>query len=139
RVRDAEHGVKIAKALFAGKFADRVKAEEGIVSIKPFEDIKVKTKTGKKVSIPAKIDTGAFRTSIDKTLAEDLGLLEQENVLWHKGVRSSFGKYKRPVVAFTFWLKGRKIKTSAGVSDRSRLRKPVIIGRNDLVGFTVNP
>jgi alpha-L-glutamate ligase-like protein len=138
-VRDAEHGVKIAKSLFAANFADRVKAEEGIRTIETFEEVKVRAKSGKKVAVPAKIDTGAWRTSIDKTLASDLGLLDADNVLWHKNVRSSLGKEERPIVNLTFWLKGKKIKTAAGVSDRSRLRKPVIVGRKDLVGFLVNP
>ncbi|KKT66058.1 MAG: Alpha-L-glutamate ligase family protein, partial [Candidatus Woesebacteria bacterium GW2011_GWA2_44_33] len=38
-VRDAEHGVKIAKALFAERFADRVKAEEGIKTISVWENV----------------------------------------------------------------------------------------------------
>lgn len=139
RVKDAEHGVKIAKALFASSFADRVRAEEGIKTVDVFEEVKIKGKDGKKLTVPAKIDTGAWRTSIDKTLAEDLGLLEEKNVLWEKAVRSSIGREKRPVINITFWLKGKKIKTTAGVADRSRLRKPLIIGRGDLVGFLVNP
>jgi hypothetical protein len=39
----------------------------------------------------------------------------------------------------TFWIKGKKIKTSAGVADRSKLKKPLIVGRRDLAGFLVNP
>ncbi|HJX59421.1 hypothetical protein A2V61_02265 [Candidatus Woesebacteria bacterium RBG_19FT_COMBO_47_8] len=138
-VRDAEHGVKIAKALFAADFADRVKAEEGIITIPVMEEIKVKDKRGKKMVIPAKIDTGAFRTSIDKTLAKDLGLLQEESILWERRFRNAIGKEERPIIPFTFWLRGRRIKTTAGVADRSRLRRPVIVGRRDLTGFLVNP
>lgn len=139
KVYDAEHGVKIAKSLFASDFADRVKAEEGIKTIAAFEEIKIKAASGKIITVPAKIDTGAFRTSIDKTLAQNLGLLEQDNVLWYKRVRSALGREKRPMVYLTFWLKGKKIKTAAGVSDRSKLRRPVLVGRKDLVGFVVSP
>jgi hypothetical protein len=138
-VREAEHGVKIAKALFAATFADRVKAEEGIRTIGTFEVVKIEGKNGKKVEVPAKIDTGARRTSIDKTLAKDLGLLESPNILWYKRFRSAFGREERPVVSLTYWLKGKKIKTAAGISDRSKLRKPVIVGRKDLTGFLVSP
>jgi alpha-L-glutamate ligase-like protein len=138
-VKDAEHGVKIAKALFAANFSDRVKAEEGIRTIGTFETIKIKGKNGKKVDVPAKIDTGARRTSIDKTLAKDLGLLDETNILWYKRFRSALGREERPIISFTYWLKGKKIKTTAGISDRSKLRKPVIIGRKDLIGFLVNP
>lgn len=139
RVKDAEHGVKIAKALFASSFADRVMAREGIKTVNVFEEVRIKGKDGKKLTVPAKIDTGAWRSSIDKTLAEDLGLLEEKNILWKKTVWSSIGREKRPVINVTFWLKGKKIKTTAGIADRSKLRKPLIIGRNDLVGFLVNP
>jgi alpha-L-glutamate ligase-like protein len=138
-VKDAEHGVKIAKALFAEKFADKVKAAEGIRTVNVFENVKIKAKNGKKIVIPAKIDTGAWRTSVDRTLAKDLGLLEEDNILWEKRVWSSLGREKRPVINITFWLKGKKFKTAAGVSDRSKLRRPLIIGRQDLVGFLVNP
>jgi alpha-L-glutamate ligase-like protein len=139
KVNDAEHGVKIAKALFASDFADRVKAEEGIKTIGPFEEVKIKGADGRKITVPAKIDTGAFRTSVDRTLAKDLGLLSPDNVLWYKRVRSALGREKRPMVYLTFWLKGKKIMTAAGVSDRSKLRKQVIVGRRDLAGFLVSP
>ena len=76
---------------------------------------------------------------MDRTLAEDLGLLKKKNVLWKKTVQSSLGSEKRPVVTATFWLKGKKIKTTAGVANRSHLRKPIIIGRRDLAGFIVDP
>lgn len=138
-VNDAEHGVKIAKALFAAKFADRVMAEEGIKTLGTFETIKIKGKNGKKVEVPAKIDTGAKRTSVDRTLAKDLGLLDESNILWYKRFRSALGREKRPIVYLTFWLKGKKIKTAAGISDRSKLRKPVIVGTRDLTGFLVSP
>lgn len=139
KVKDAAHGVKIAKALFAPTFADRVKAEKGIRTIGVFENVKIKTKQGKKILVPAKIDTGAWRTSLDRTMAEDLGLLKKRNVLWKKTVWSALGEEKRPVVDVTFWLKGKKIKTAAGVADRSKLKKPIIVGRRDLTGFVVDP
>lgn len=139
RVEDAEHGVKIAKALFAPSFADRVRAEEGVRTISVFEEVKIKGKDGRKLTVPAKIDTGAWRSSIDKTLAGDLGLLEEDNILWQKTVWSSIGKEKRPVINIIFWLKGKKIKTTAGVANRSKLRKLLIVGRCDLAGFLVDP
>ncbi len=139
KVRDADHGVLIAKSIFAGSFADRVRAEEGIRTLNTFEEVKIKGKDGKKLTIPSKIDTGAWRSSMDKTLAQDLGLLEENNVLWQKTVWSSIGRQKRPIINVIFWLKGKKIKTSAGVADRSKLRRPFIIGRRDLAGFLVNP
>lgn len=136
-VRDAEHGVKIAKALFAERFADRVAAEEGIKTIGTRELVKIIGVNGKKIEVSAKVDTGAWRTSIDKTLAEDLGLLEKENVLWSKTFKSTLGTEKRPVVNLKYFLAGRKIATIASVANRANLRRPIIIGRRDLGGFLV--
>jgi len=139
KVRDASHGVKIAKALFMASFADRVKAEEGIKTVKVFETIVVKRADGKKVKIPAKIDTGAWRTSVGEEVARELGLLREENILWKKSVRSAMGSETRPVINLTFWLAGRKIKTPAFVAKRATLKFPIIIGRKNLKGILVDP
>jgi alpha-L-glutamate ligase-like protein len=136
-VRDAEHGVKIAKALFAERFADRVRAEEGIKTIKVWEDVKVIGGDRKKHLVHAKIDTGAWKTSIDKELAQKLGVLNESNVLWTKVYKSSLGKEVRKVVNLTFYLAGTRISTIANVANRSNLRTPLIIGRKDLSGFLV--
>ena len=55
-------------------------------------------KGGKKLTVPGKIDTGAWRSSIDKTLAQDMGLLEESNILWQKTVWSSIGRQRRPII-----------------------------------------
>lgn len=138
-VRDAEHGVKIAKALFAERFADRVAVEEGIKTIGASEEIKVKNADGLPVKVLAKIDTGAWTSSIDKSFAESLGLLSKSKVLWYRRKLSALGESKWPVISVTFWLAGRKVKTTMGVSDRSKLTFKVLIGRTDLQGFLVKP
>src|SRR5258708_1851924 len=137
-VRDAEHGVKIAKALFAERFTDRVAAEEGIKKISVWEEIKIIKKDKTTFPVFAKIDTGAWRTSVDKDLAEELGLLKKENILWNRKVRTSNGTQERPVVNLSFYLAGRKVKTTGSITKRSHLRVPMIIGRRDLVGFMVS-
>ena len=140
-VRDAEHGVKIAKALFAASFADRVLAEEGIRTISARQTLTIKglRKDKKRKKVLAKIDTGAWRTSINEKLAEELGLLRADNILWTKRVRSSMGVEERPVISLTFWLAGRKIVTPASVAKRTALKYPIIIGRKNLKGFLVDP
>jgi alpha-L-glutamate ligase-like protein len=138
-VKDAEHGVKIAKALFAARFADRVMVKEGVKTVKAFEIIKIRSVSGKKVKTPAKIDTGAWRTSISYKLADSLGLLTKNNILWTKPVRSALGREERPIISLTFWLAGRKITTPAFVAKRMALKFPVIIGRKNLKGMLVDP
>lgn len=137
-VRDAEHGVKIAKALFAERFSDRVKAEEGIKTIKAVEEIKVVSVKGGKVSVLAKVDTGAWTSSIDKTFAGELGIYQSNKVLWYKKAISALGREKRPVINVTFWLAGRKITTTMTVSNRRNLTYKVNIGRTELGGFLVS-
>lgn len=134
-VRGAEHGVNIAKALFAERFADRVSAEEGIKTVGIWENVKIISADGYKREAKAKIDTGAWKTSIDKTLAEELGLLKASNILWTKVVKSALGKESRKVIGLKFYLAGRKIATIANVANRSSLRTPLLIGRRDLAGF----
>lgn len=140
-VKDAEHGVKIAKILFAGRFSDRVRVEEGLKILKPVEHVKIYAPGKKRVWIDARIDTGAKRSSIDNELAHKLGLLNDDNILWKSkyAYRSAAGKQRRPVIGLTFRMAGRKIKTSASVANRSRLSTQLLVGRDDLVGFLVNP
>lgn len=141
-IRDAEHGVKIAKVLFAERFANRVHAEEGIKTLKPIENATLYAfESKKKITIPARIDTGAKRTSIDRALAEELGLLNEDNILWRNkyAYRSASGRQTRPVIGLTLRLAGKKLKTSASVANRSKLSTRLLIGRNDLHGFLVNP
>lgn len=137
QVLDAAHGVKIAKALFAERFADRVAAEEGVKTIGVWEDVKVVGADKKKYTIRAKIDTGAWKSSIDKDLAKKLGILTKSNVLWTKVYKSSLGREVRKVVSLTFYLAGTKVSTIANTATRKNLRTPLIIGRKDLGGFLV--
>ena len=138
-VESAEKGVRIAKTLFASRFASRVRlagAEKKVVGI--FETIKIKTGKKKRVAVPAKIDTGALSTSIDERLAKELSLLTPENILLAKKFKSSLGEQERPVIRFVFWLGGTKIVTRASITHRKELRRMVIIGRRDLKEFLVD-
>jgi len=138
-VRDAEHGVKIAKALFAERYLDRVKAEEGIKIVNFREKVSIIDVNGNKVETDAKIDTGAWRSSIDREYALSLGLLSKDNILWTKVFKSSLGKEERPVINLKFYLAGRLVKTIASIADRSGLKVKLIVGRRDLIGFLVKP
>ncbi len=137
-VRNPQHAVNIAKALFAAPFADRVRTKPSIKTISALEEIVIKGKDKKK-KVLAKIDTGAWRTSISESLAKELGLLEKNNILWTKTVKGALGSEERPIIGLTFWLAGRKIITTASVAKRSSLKYPVIVGRKNLKGILVNP
>lgn len=133
-------GIEVAKALFAEDFSDKVIAERGVKTVNVFEVVKVRHANKKDtVEISAKLDTGAFRTSVDRTLAENLGLSTPKNVLWHDYYSSALGKERRAIIPVVFWLAGRKIETTASVADRSKMRCKILIGRRDLASFTIRP
>ncbi len=138
-VRDAAHGVNIAKAIFAGRFADRTSLEEGIKTIGTRELVKIVNADHKKVEVWAKVDTGAWRSSIDKSLARSLGLMNRNSVILSKTFKSTLGTEKRPLINLKYYLTGRPIETVVSISNRSKLRRPFIIGRRDLGGFTIKP
>jgi len=154
-VRSIDHGITLAKYLFGEKFFEKVEEKEKIKTVKPLEIIKIKIPKGFKpmlqkspilkrgkhrlVEVRAKIDTGAFRSSIDRNLAEKLGLLSDDRVLYYRHYRSSLGKQKdRPVIGVTFWLNDKKIMTTVNVADRDKLRTKFLLGRKDLEGFLVS-
>ncbi len=137
KVKTAKKGIKISRALFASPELHDVIV--GKKKIDVFENVQVRSFMGEEHEIKAKVDTGAFRTSIDEELARKLGLLNPENILYHGRYRSSMGEEKRPIIEVVFWLGGKKIKTTANISDRSDLKRLMIIGRRDLQGFLVNP
>ncbi len=139
-VRSINHAITLSKYLFGERFFEKVEEKEQVKTVGPLEIIKIKTGKGKKnyKEVRAKIDTGAFRSSIDKTLATELGLLVPEKVLYYRHYRSALGKnIDRPVIGLTFWLKDRKIVTAVNVADRKKLRTKFLLGRKDLEGFLI--
>lgn len=153
-VRSIDHAITLAKYLFGEKFYEKVEEKEKAVMIEPLEMIKVKIPKGfqpdlqkskpirkgkhRIVEVRAKVDTGAYRSSIDETLAIKLGLLRDNNILYYRHYRSSLGKHRdRPVIGLSFWLKDRKVMTAANVADRHKLRTKFLLGRKDLNGFLV--
>lgn len=136
-VEDAEAGIRIAKALFADPRYLGVPVGKQIVDV--HETVLVRSFNGERVPVRVKVDTGAYNTSIDIELAKQLGLLKEENIVREQQFRSALGVDTRPVVDFIFWLRGVKIKTIASVSDRTGLKRQMLVGRKDLKGFLVNP
>lgn len=141
-VRSINHATTLAKYLFGESFFEKVeeKEKDKIKTVKPLETVKVKIGKGKKnvVEVLAKIDTGAFRSSIDRSLALKHGLLGEDKVLYYRHYRNSMGSgVRRPVVELTFWLQGKRITSAINVADRKKLRAKFLIGRRDLQDFVV--
>jgi len=133
KVKTIERGIELAQKLFAEETLDQVSVNNNVLGV--IEKITIYG-TNKKKTVRAKIDTGAYRTSIDSDLVEELGLDTHHKTI---NVRSGSGKQKRRTVKLKLKLKGREINTIASYTPRGHLRFPVIIGRLDMHGFLVNP
>lgn len=134
-VRDAKHGVKIARALFAESFADKIKVEEGIQIISTQPTVKVYGDDNVKHPTEALVNTGRFRSAIGAQFAESLGLLDLEDLLWRQ---QEAIEGKVPVVEVTFSLKGKTIKTAMVVTKRlNRTKYKIELGRKDVQGFLI--
>jgi len=133
KVPTAKRGLELAKQLFAEDSLDNVEAADTTLSV--IEKITIYG-SKKKRTVRAKVDTGAYRTSIDSDLVEDLGLDPHKTLV---KVRSGSGRQKRRTVKVRFKMKGKEITTIATYTPRDHLRFPVIIGRKDMAGFLVDP
>lgn len=132
-VQTVERGVELAQQLFAEEILESVETNDTILGV--IEKVTIYGEQKKK-SVRAKIDTGAYRTSIDSDLVEELGLEVQDESV---KVRSGSGKQERGTVEVKLRIKGKDITTIASYTPRGHLRFPMIIGRRDMKGFLVNP
>ncbi len=139
-VTGVPHAVNLGRYLFGEKMDELSSKNKEVLVVKPIERVKIMT--GKKikswVAIRAKVDTGAYRSSIDYDLAEKLGLLAPEKILYYRHFKSALGRnIDRPVVGVTFVLAGKKVHSQMSVAGRNKLKTKMLIGRRDLRGFVV--
>ena len=97
------------------------------------------------VKLPARIDTGAATSSLDAReiivkgntvdfkLPEEYGGLKLSLpiVAW-KTIRSAEAEERRPVVVLRFCLGSKIIRSRFNLNDRSRVKYPLLVGRNAL-------
>jgi len=84
KITSLEKGVRMGMDLFGGEIEEEVEEISGRKIIGTVEKVKLIGKDGKEIEVEAKIDTGAYSSSIDLELAKDLGygdLLEFFNSL----------------------------------------------------------
>ncbi|MCA9360792.1 aspartyl protease family protein [Candidatus Kaiserbacteria bacterium] len=133
KVQTVKRGVELARKLFAEESLEEVEEETSVLGV--IEKITIYG-NDKKKTVRAKVDTGAYRTSIDSSLVEELGLDAHGTFV---RVRSGSGRQKRRTVKLRFRMKGRDMETIATYTPRGHLRFPVIIGRKDMKGYMVDP
>jgi alpha-L-glutamate ligase-like protein len=76
KIKTVEKGVSVGMNLFGGEIEEEIEDISGKKIIGTVEKIKLIAKGGKEIEIEAKIDTGAYSTSIDVELAKELGFGE---------------------------------------------------------------
>lgn len=137
KTKSLEKKINLAKSLFGADLEQEIEDISGRTILGIQEDITIVDTEGNPHNITAKIDTGAWRTAIDETLAAKLGI--NGPILETQGVRGALGRQVRPIVGLTMNIKGHPIKTQAYLIDRSHMSFNVIVGRRDLKGFLVDP
>ena len=134
-VLSPEHGVKIAKALFASDFADRIKVKTETPVIRLKEEVLIYGDQKKKSTLQAFVNTGRFRSAIARSVAEDLGLLDLEDLLWFQKEQE---EGNLPVVEVKLKLKDQLLETTMLVSKKLNHRQAKLeLGRKDLTNFII--
>lgn len=133
-VRDSIHGVKIAQALFAESFADEIIAKEGLSIISDSPKIIIFDEENHEHMVQALVNTTRFRSAISEQLAEQMGIIDIDDLLWQQ---ESF-EGKVPVVEATIQIKDRKFKTAVIVSKKlNRSKHKIELGKKDIEGFLI--
>ena len=85
----------------------------------------------------AKSDTGATRTSIDTSLAAEIGAGPIKSMTRVKSGSSKGGK-ARPVVDLVIGIGGNQHTVTASVEDRGHMEYPLLLGRDILESYRVD-
>ena len=134
-VLNPEHGVRIGRSLFAESFSDKIKAEDGLIIVTPFEELVVYDDQKQKSTELGLMNTGRFRSAISSDLAKKLGLIDLNDLLWFQQEKE---EGRVPVVEVSFRLRNRRINTAMVVSKKlNKSKYQIEIGRHDLAGFLV--
>ncbi|WP_293032225.1 RimK family alpha-L-glutamate ligase [Natronococcus sp.] len=100
------------------------------------EEVVLSGTSGSK-TVLAKSDTGATRTSIDTSLAADIGAGPIKSITRVKSGSSKTSK-SRPVVDVVVGVGGNQHTVTASVEDRSHMDYPVLLGRDILENYQVD-
>lgn len=137
KIKSVKRGIRIAKDLFGGEIESELEEISGKKVIGINEPIEIMDSKGEKHQTTAKIDTGAYRTTICVSLAEEYGLTKK--ITRYKKARSALGIQERPIINLTFILDKRLVSTEAFIANRQEMKYDIIVGRKDLKRFLVNP
>ena len=92
----------------------------------------------KEIKVKAKVDTGASRSSISKSLVKkyNLGPYRKTTI-----IKSAMGREKRKVIKLTVKMKNKKIRAFFSVANRKHMKYNMLIGKNilKLGKFLIDP
>ncbi|MEX1112255.1 MAG: sugar-transfer associated ATP-grasp domain-containing protein [Candidatus Andersenbacteria bacterium] len=137
KMSSIEKKIRLAKNLFGSDIEQGVEDMTGRSILGIEEKIIIIDNEQVHHPILAKVDTGAYRTTIDKSLAQKLKL--DKPVIDHKDVRGALGEQTRPVINLSMLVHDRLVKTEAFLADRGHMNYDMILGRRDMKGFLVDP
>ncbi len=167
KIKTIKRGVNVGMDLFGGEIEEELEEISGKKVIGVKEKIKIKGRNKKEKEVMAKIDTGAYTSSIDEQLARELGFSKTLDAFYAIGkkyedlkhldkkerwkiyekvpyltatviVHSSHGTSYRPIIKVRFVMDKRIVTAKMTVIDRSHLKYPIIIGRRNLGRFLVD-
>lgn len=136
KVSDPVKAVRIGRELFGSELSLSIEKDYGKPVVKSVEEIVVIGHKKKKVRILAKVDTGAYRTSLDKSIADKLDLGKP---IRKKLVKSALGEEERDIYEVGMIVSKKKFRTEVFLADRANLKYDAIIGRRDLKNFLIDP
>lgn len=136
KIKTIAKGVQIAQDLFGGEVEEGLEGMSGRKVIGINEPIEILDSEKNKNPTMAKIDTGAYRTTICSSLAKELGI---DKAIGSKKVKGALGMEERPIINLSFFLDERLVSTEAFVADRTEMKYDIIVGRKDLKRFLVDP
>lgn len=132
---NVNHAVKIGQALFAENYPVMSIGDSELTVISPKEEVEIFGDKGEKRKGTALVNTGREWSAIAIDVAKELGLADQNDLLWTQYVE---GEGKEFVVEVEYKLRDKVRKTTMIVSKRLNSSKYIMhIGRKDLVGFLV--
>ncbi len=137
KVKTVEKGIRVGKELFGGEISQKIQEISGRPVVGTLVPVEITGANKKRKEYIAKVDTGAWRTTICRQIAEELGL--DKKIITKQKVWSAMGAEERPIINLKFSIGKKKIFTKAFIADRVSLKTKMIIGRKDLHGFLIDP
>ncbi|MCA9365165.1 MAG: ATP-dependent zinc protease [Candidatus Moranbacteria bacterium] len=118
KIKTIERGVRVGMDLFGGEIEEELEEISGKRVIGSVEKVKLIAKDNQEIEVEAKIDTGAFSTSIDTELARKLGF-ERTIDAFEKIDTQQFGNITEKGLGIDKKIKDRYQKTIPNIEDVS--------------------